>query len=67
MGQRLELFHLKRDMGETRNLASEQAGRARRMQAMLHAWIRGQRAAVPGANPAFDGARQFEESRRVGG
>jgi arylsulfatase A-like enzyme len=62
-GHRLELFDLARDPGESRNLAADQPALAAKLQSQLHRWIKESGAEVPGANPRFDPAREFEETR----
>lgn len=62
-GHKLELFNLRDDLGETRDLANVEAARATKMQAQLRAWLQSIPAPVPGANPHFDAKRQLEESR----
>jgi len=48
---RLELYNLREDLGETRNLAEEQPERARAMQQRLHAWRKSVQAPMPTRNP----------------
>ncbi len=60
VGNRLELYDLGRDIGETRNLAVERAGKAEAMRRRLHAWIRACGAVVPGENARYDAARCLE-------
>lgn len=62
-GHKVELFDLRRDTGETRNLASELPRVADSLLADLHAWIRSCGAVVPSVNPRFDPARALEESK----
>ncbi len=52
--QRLELFHLGRDPGESKNLAVREKGIAERMRRKLKAWREKNGAIMPIANPAFD-------------
>jgi len=63
-GRRLELYHLRADLGETRDLAAAEPARAAAMSARLHAWLKSIPAPVPGPNPHFDPARQLEETRQ---
>ncbi|MBL7222714.1 MAG: sulfatase [Candidatus Brocadiae bacterium] len=52
---RLELYNLKEDLGETTDLATRHADKARALQAKLAAWRRELRAPVPTErNPAYD-------------
>ncbi|MBL8211430.1 MAG: sulfatase [Bryobacterales bacterium] len=62
-GQRLELYNLKEDIGETRNLAASQPQRAQAMQRRLHAWIESCGSPVPGLNTHYDESRPLEETR----
>jgi arylsulfatase A-like enzyme len=48
---RIELFHLKNDSGETTNLASEQAAKARDLRDRLHHWREEIGAPMPRPNP----------------
>ncbi len=56
----LELYNLADDLGETRNLASEEAGRAAAMRKRLKEWQRSVGAAMPRPNPDYDEARAGE-------
>jgi arylsulfatase A-like enzyme len=51
---RLELFHLGRDPGETRDLGRREPRRARRLQAELARWRRALGAQTNSVNPQFD-------------
>ncbi len=62
-GARLELYNLKADIGETRNLAASQPRRAQAMQRSLHAWIASCGSPIPGLNPHYDESRPLEETR----
>jgi arylsulfatase A-like enzyme len=57
---RLELFHLRDDPGETRNLVRREPGRTRRLAAMLKEWRNSVNAAMPLSNPDYDPARSGE-------
>ena len=57
---RLELFDLRSDVGETRNMARREAGRARKLHDLLRDWRRTMNAAMPVANPQYDAARATE-------
>ena len=52
----LELYNLKDDVGETRNLAVTEAQRAREMRAKLEAWRQSMGAQEMRPNPNFDAA-----------
>jgi arylsulfatase A-like enzyme len=49
---RVELYDIREDIGETRNLAGERPGRARELREMLHRWRREVGARMPAPNPA---------------
>jgi uncharacterized sulfatase len=55
-----ELYHLAGDLGESKNLAAEQPGQARRLQAMLQAWRHEVNAQMPQPNPAYNPQRVDE-------
>ncbi len=63
-GRHLELFNLRTDLGETRNLAATEPTRAADMSARLHATIRALGAEIPGPNPRFDRARAHKRPAR---
>ena len=48
---RLELYNLREDIGETRNLAAEQPALARELHGRLTAWQQRVEAKIPGPNP----------------
>jgi arylsulfatase A-like enzyme len=51
---RVELFHLKDDIGERRNLARQEARKAADLRAKLQRWREAVNAEMPKANPAYD-------------
>lgn len=53
---RLELYNLKDDIGERRNLIKEEPGRGTRMHSMLKQWRARVGASMPSPNPAYDAA-----------
>ncbi len=56
---RVELFHLRDDIGEAHDLASDQPDRARALREKLAAWREATGAPVPTeANPAYDAAAE---------
>jgi arylsulfatase A-like enzyme len=55
-GGRRELFNLRNDPGETRNLASSQAAVAKKLSLALHQWLRQTDARLPQPNPEADPA-----------
>jgi arylsulfatase A len=62
-GPRLELYDLRGDLGESRNLAESQSDRARDMQSQLRAWLQSIPSPIPGDNPHFDAKRMLEETK----
>lgn len=64
-GHRLELFDLRRDLGERHDLAPADPARTKALQAKLHAWLRSVGAPLPGPNDNYDPARPLEESREL--
>ena len=55
---RLELFNLKDDPGETRNLVRREAARAAAMRKKLAAWRKSAGAVMPKVNPEYDPAKE---------
>jgi arylsulfatase A-like enzyme len=53
---RLELYDLTDDPGETRNLATEKTALAAELNDLLGAYLRETAAPIPGKNPAYDAA-----------
>ena len=67
-GGRTELYNLRDDPHEERNLAASQPGRANMMATTLRAWQQETHAAIPGdANPAYDPQAQRPGGGRAGG
>jgi arylsulfatase A-like enzyme len=56
----LELFNLRDDIGETKNLAKREASRAARMRKVLDDWRHSVKAAMPASNPKYDPAKASE-------
>ena len=54
---RLELYNLKDDIGERRNLIQEEPRRGARLHAMLKQWRARVNASMPSPNPAYDAAK----------
>jgi arylsulfatase A-like enzyme len=52
-GGRLELFNLKEDIGEQKNLAETNAAKTKALHAKLQAWRNGVGARLPTVNPAY--------------
>jgi uncharacterized sulfatase len=65
--QRLELYNLKNDLGETKNLAETEPERARAMREKLAAWRESVHAKMPTANLDYDPQRanQLKPRRRA--
>lgn len=61
---KVELFNLRADIGEKRDLAAAEPARSRQLRAKLHAWIKANGESIPGRNPAYDPARALREERR---
>ena len=62
---RLELYNLRDDIGETRNLAADEPRRAQELQKRLAAWRDSLGAAMPVPNPNYDATRENEWGRRA--
>jgi arylsulfatase A len=56
IGPRTELYNLRDDIGESRDLAAAQSAKARELRAALDAWWRAVGAKLPEKNPDFDAA-----------
>lgn len=63
-GHKLELFNLKDDLGETRDLAVVEKERAEKMRAQLHGWMQSVSVPIPADNPHFDAKRMLEETKQ---
>ena len=59
----IELYNLKADPGETKDLSTTEADRATRLRDQLHQWMQNLSAEIPGPNKHFDPSRQFEKSK----
>ena len=55
---RLELFNLKEDAGERRNLAEREPRKRTELHALLKRWRADVKAAMPRANPNYDPAQK---------
>ncbi|MFK7849810.1 MAG: sulfatase [Akkermansiaceae bacterium] len=63
----IEIYHLAKDLGETKNLVNERRGKAADLQAKLKAWRTEVIARMPINNPSYDPDRAHEWwSRRSG-
>jgi arylsulfatase A-like enzyme len=54
---RIELYNLKNDIGEQRNLVAQMPKKAEALRARLHAWRKEVGAQMPTRNPDYDPAR----------
>ena len=61
---RVELYNLKSDIGETRDLAKEQPERAQQLRAQLRRWRRDVGAQLPTPNPNYDPQRAKSKPKR---
>ena len=50
----IEIYHLAKDLGETKNLIEERRGKVADLKAKLHAWRQQTLARMPIPNPAYD-------------
>ena len=65
--QHLELYNLRDDIAESRNLAMQMPEKARELQQRLHAWRQEVAAQMPTPNPAHDAAKpQHEPAAKPG-
>ena len=58
---RVELYNLREDIGEHRNLASEEPDRAASMRAVLDDWRQSVEAKIPQPNPDFEEPDEFSD------
>jgi arylsulfatase A-like enzyme len=63
-GARTELYQLRDDLGEQRDLAAREPARVKAMREKLYAWLHSVPAEVPEPNPDFDPRRQLLEARK---
>jgi len=56
----LELYHIRDDIGETKNVAADHPDRVQALHGALQAWRREVQAQLPQRNPAYDPARASE-------
>lgn len=63
---RVELYNLREDLGETKDLAAAQPAKAAAMRKRLEAWLRETGAQIPAKNPQYDPAREFEIGEPMG-
>jgi len=55
----VELYNLKKDIGETTDLVATQPKKAAAMRRRLEDWLRATGAQIPVKNPNFDPVREF--------
>jgi arylsulfatase A len=63
-GRRVELYNLKDDIGETRDLSATQTARRDELLDKLRQWMKTVNASIPAANPDYDPRRPLEETRQ---
>ena len=63
---RVELYNLREDIGEKRDLAREQPGKAAAMRKRLEAWLAATGAQIPVRNAKYDAAREWELGAATG-
>jgi len=63
---RVELYNLKADIGESRDLAAAQPAKAAQLRARLEQWLKETKAQVPRPNPNYDPARERESGPPMG-
>ncbi len=63
---RVELYNLKKDIGEANDLAPVQPAKAAAMRKRLEEWLRVTGAQIPAKNPNYDPAREFEIGEPMG-
>ena len=59
----IELYNLRTDIGESRNLVTSEPERARQQRQRLHRWMESINANVPAQNRHYDPAKSFRETR----
>jgi uncharacterized sulfatase len=62
-GNRVELYNLRADLGETHDLAGIERDRAAQLRDQLRAWMKSLPVPIPGANPHFDAQKAFSETK----
>lgn len=61
---KLELYNLKQDVGETKNLMKQMPEKAAELEAALDQWLVEVDAYIPGADPEFDPSKPIGKKRR---
>jgi hypothetical protein len=62
-GHHVELYDLRNDPGETRDLSAAEAPRAAQLRERLHSWMKSVPVPIPTANSHFDPAKAFLETK----
>ena len=62
-GGRVELYRVRDDLGEQRDLAAREPDRVKALREKLRGWLHSIPATIPGPNPDFDESRQLLEVR----
>ncbi len=63
-GHQIELYNLRNDVGETKNLAAKEPKRAKAFRRQLRAWMKKLDAPTPQLNKHYDPKRPFFETRK---
>jgi arylsulfatase A-like enzyme len=63
---RTELYNLRDDIGETKDLSSEKPDLAASMRRRLEAWLQETKAQIPQKNPGYDPSREREVGEPMG-
>jgi hypothetical protein len=61
----VELYHLRDDLRERHNVASQFPEKTQQLRSMLHDWRREVGAQMPTPNPAFDPAKDAKARLRI--
>jgi arylsulfatase A-like enzyme len=64
--RRVELYDLKHDVGETKDLSASQPEKAADLKQRLEAWLLETQAQLPAPNPNYDAARELEPGPPTG-
>ena len=60
----IELYNLRDDIGETKDLAAELPELAERMKKMLHDWRKESGAVMPATNPGYSEEEDYRKKRK---
>ena len=61
---RVELFNVREDLGERRDLAAQMPEKTAELRRLLHDWRRSVRADMPTPNPGYDPAAETPKKKR---